>query len=124
MGSKVDVARAQWPEVTADRLEQDLRGLVKDLMRDAVKLGRLTKGSREYRELRDSIARNWARFELAQLRSQVTREARRATRSELHHRLCEIARAADADLNANQRSHLAWKRAIDGVISWLDAWSK
>jgi hypothetical protein len=127
MGSRVDTSRGKWDEPSADDIEINVRMLVQRLMRCSVKLGRLgtlAKGSKEYRDQRDRIADDWARFQLGQLRAQITKETKRATRAELHHQLCEIARAADADVKANERPHVAWKREIERVISWLDTWAR
>jgi len=125
MPHRVDVDRGKWTEPTADTLENDLRFLVQDLMRESAKLGRIAPGSKDYGAQRNHISEMWNRFNpaLSQLRAQITRETKRATRDALHQRLCNIQRQADADPEKISRPYIAWQKQIASAIQWLDRWT-
>jgi hypothetical protein len=126
MGHRVDTTRAHWVDKTANHLEDDLNGLVARLMKESLALGETPRTSPDYAKRRRSVAQLWRLFEpsLSQLRARSERETRRATRDTLHARLCEIQRRADRGAGEGDKPYIAWKRAIDEVIEWLDAWSK
>jgi hypothetical protein len=124
MGHRVDTARAHWVERTADRLEDDLIRLVLDLTKESAKLGEISRTSKDYKLQRARVAEMWKRVgpSVADLRAVTTRETKRTARDALHARLCEIERRAAADPTAINKPYVAWKMAIDGVITWLDSW--
>jgi len=125
MGSRVDVSRGKWSEPTGDSLESDLKGIVQELMRQSVALGRAPRDAAAYQDHRDRVAQLWMRFDplLAQMRTVTTKDAKRATRDALHAKLCEIIRAAENEPVGNARPSIAWKNSIESVISWLDSWT-
>jgi hypothetical protein len=125
MGSRVDVSRGKWIEPTGDTLQNDLRAIVQDLMRQSVALGKTPRDSGDHKNRRDRVAQLWTRFDpmLAQFRTATTKESKRGTRDALHAKLCEIIRQNESEPAGTAKPSIAWQRSIESVIRWLDSWT-
>ena len=119
------MSRGKWSRPNSEALEEDLHSLVQSLMRETMKLAKVPRGSDEHHKQREHVTLLWTRYNgiVAQFRTTTAKEAKRATHDALHAKLCEIARSAEREPLSTAPA-IAWKRSIESVIDWLDAWAQ